>query len=238
MGIEVLDAASLPKTPSSPNRPAIIGTGVAAGLTLGLIFLGVRRWPLVAACGAVAAALALGLAFSIPERFVSKAVLRLDAGADAAQLVRDTLTDKTLRDIIQRSDLRLYENEGGGKPLDELVRRMRERDLHIRVVQGKTRPGITPFVVSFQHTDRYKAQAVVRVLVTRMTEQHVAEMRKRFDGPSPGMPNLEVLDPASLPEQPAEPNRIVIAMLGLGLGLAGGVVVSRRRRSKVLAAAA
>jgi uncharacterized protein involved in exopolysaccharide biosynthesis len=44
MRLEVLDSASLPQAPSSPNRLAIIGVGLAAGLSLGLAFLGIRRW--------------------------------------------------------------------------------------------------------------------------------------------------------------------------------------------------
>jgi capsular polysaccharide biosynthesis protein len=44
--------------------------------------------------------------------------------------------------------------------------------------------------------------------------------------------NLEVLDPASLPEQPAEPNRLLIAAAGLGLGLGLGVVMAGVKEMK------
>jgi chromosome segregation ATPase len=44
--------------------------------------------------------------------------------------------------------------------------------------------------------------------------------------------NLEVLDAASLPEQPAEPNRLLIAGGGLGLGLALGVVLAGIKEMK------
>ena len=44
--------------------------------------------------------------------------------------------------------------------------------------------------------------------------------------------NLEVLDAASLPEQPAEPNRLLIAGIGIGLGLAVGVFLAGAKEMK------
>jgi capsular polysaccharide biosynthesis protein len=44
--------------------------------------------------------------------------------------------------------------------------------------------------------------------------------------------NLEVLDSASLPEQPAEPNRLQIAGVGAGLGLMFGIVLAGAREMK------
>jgi hypothetical protein len=238
--LEVLDAASLPGAPLLPNRAAIVAIGLGIGLALGFVFLGIRRWPMVAACGAAAAVLALAVAYAIPDRWISTAVLRLDAGADPSELIRATLSEAGLEEIVQRPYLRLYEAERRKEPLSRVVEHMRNHDVRITPLRQTARDDhqANAFAISFMADDRVKAQAVVRVLVTRMTELHLAEMRGRLDGSSNGMPNLEVLDPASLPEQPAEPNRLVILMLGLGLGIASGVVVSRRRRVKALAAAA
>jgi uncharacterized protein involved in exopolysaccharide biosynthesis len=44
--------------------------------------------------------------------------------------------------------------------------------------------------------------------------------------------NLEVLDPASLPEQPSEPNRLMIAGIGTGLGLLFGVFMAGVKEMK------
>ena len=44
--------------------------------------------------------------------------------------------------------------------------------------------------------------------------------------------NLEVLDPASLPEKPAEPNRVAIAAVGLGAGLILGLVLAGAKEMK------
>ena len=41
--IEMLEAADLPETPASPNRPSIAVLGACAGLLLGLVTLGWRR---------------------------------------------------------------------------------------------------------------------------------------------------------------------------------------------------
>jgi uncharacterized protein involved in exopolysaccharide biosynthesis len=44
--------------------------------------------------------------------------------------------------------------------------------------------------------------------------------------------NLEVLDPASLPQSPVWPNRFVISVAGLGGGLLIGVVALYLRRPR------
>jgi uncharacterized membrane protein YgdD (TMEM256/DUF423 family) len=44
--------------------------------------------------------------------------------------------------------------------------------------------------------------------------------------------NLEVLDPASLPESPTEPNRLVIAAMGTGIGFLVGVFMAGGRELK------
>ena len=44
--------------------------------------------------------------------------------------------------------------------------------------------------------------------------------------------NLEVLDTASLPEQPAEPNRLLIATAGTGLGLLAGLCLAGMKEMK------
>ena len=44
--------------------------------------------------------------------------------------------------------------------------------------------------------------------------------------------NLEILDPASLPEQASEPNRLLIAGIGIGLGLFFGVLMAGVKEMK------
>jgi hypothetical protein len=44
--------------------------------------------------------------------------------------------------------------------------------------------------------------------------------------------NLELLDAASLPEQPAEPNRLAIAGIGTAMGLVAGIVLAGAKEVK------
>jgi capsular polysaccharide biosynthesis protein len=231
--LEVLNGASLPQSPGAPNRPAIIVAGLAAGLGIGLVFLGVRRWPLVAACGAAAALVALAIAFLIPDLYISTAVMQLDAGADPSRLIQDTLSDANLAAIIRNPSIGLYRDEQK-TPMAELVRKTRDRYLRVKMLKNPPRAYGNAFAVSFMADNRYTAQAVVRELVGRLTEQNVTEVRLKHHQPF----NLMVLDPASLPERPAEPNRYVILMFGLMAGLIVGIVVLRRRRLKSLPVAA
>lgn len=233
--LEVLDEASLPWRPSEPNRLAIVGVGTAVGLTIGLLFLGIRRWPIVAACGFAAAAAALALAFLLPDRYVSTAVLQLDGGGEFAPLVQATLSDGALSHMIETEyDLYRYERNKKKTPLGQVVQRMRDRDIRVTPVPGHVPGGMSAIAISFAYPDRYKAQAVVRSLVTRIMEQNVVQARLASE--RSGRHNLEVLDPASFPMQAVSPNRFGILLLGLALGLGGGIWMARRRKLKGLAA--
>jgi LPS O-antigen subunit length determinant protein (WzzB/FepE family) len=108
------------------------------------------------------------------------------------------------------------------------------RDINIQMLNPPGAPSGSPaFSISFTYPNRKKAQAVVRALVTEFTEQNVRE-RARAKAPGDekvreieehkvGM-NLEVLDPASLPEKPIAPNRLLIAAIGLASGLLLGIL--------------
>jgi uncharacterized protein involved in exopolysaccharide biosynthesis len=221
--LEVLDPATLPERATSPNRAALVGAGLAAGLGLGFLFLGVRRWPLVAVCGAAAALAALAISFTIPDRWISTAVLRMDQGGDASRLVREVLSEASLSQIIRRRDLHLYEKEQTKTPIGELAARMWNHDVRIEFLGNAVSPRYgSAFVISVAADDRHKAQAVVRVLVTKIVEQNVVQASRQ---PT----NLQVLDPASFPEQPVGPNRYAITLLGLAFGVLGGIVVVWRR---------
>jgi capsular polysaccharide biosynthesis protein len=231
-GLQVLQPATLPDGPSGPNRTHLVAAGLALGLIAGFLALGVRRWPLVAASGVAASAIALGVAFAIPDGYVSTAVLRMDPQGSPRPLIEGALSDAFLAGLIQKPGLDLYRDDRAKAAIPELVRRMKSRDLRVSVLKPvRERVPGTALAVSFRYGDRYKAQAVVRQVVTRMLEENLAQV-----GRHPA--NLQVLDPASLPQSPAEPNRLAILTLGLGLGLAGGIVATRRRRMKTLSATA
>jgi uncharacterized protein involved in exopolysaccharide biosynthesis len=188
--IEVLDPASLPQKPESPARSLIIAAGLLAGLAVGFVVLGIRRWPLVAASGAAVALVALGVTFSLPQTWISTAVVRIDS-ENPSVLIQAAMSDSKLQRIIQKPGYDLY------------------RDLRITPLHASPKSA-NAFAISFRYEEPAKAQAVVRELVARLAETNVTAPE-----------TMTVLDPASFPQAPAGPNRLVLALLGLGLGMAG-----------------
>jgi uncharacterized protein involved in exopolysaccharide biosynthesis len=75
---------------------------------------------------------------------------------------------------------------------------------------------------------------------SELARQNYSEMVKRREASETAQnleehkagQNLEVLDPASLPEAPAEPNRLAIAGVGIMLGLVAGIMLAGAREVK------
>jgi len=212
--LEVLDPASLPQRPFEPNRPVWVAIGLILGLMLGSVVFGIGRWPKVAAAGFGTGFVVLIGAYFIPDSYMSIAVLR---GADmqGLQAVEQAVHDPGfLRSLIQ-GPLALYP----GQPVDRSVEEM-QRDLQLKPVSA---PGAASqaVLISFRYTDesigfaparkhsaRYKTQEVVRGALTHALQA------------AP----VQVLDPASLPEQSYSPNRLFLVICGLLAGMAIGVV--------------
>jgi len=226
--VEVLDPPTLPRNPSWPNRFAYTAVGVLVGVGFGLVLLGARRWPVVVTAGIAAGLIAGAASYLIPGRFISTAVLRIDPASP--YLPSAVLTDQRLIGLIQKPSLNLYSKDRAKMPIADVVAEMRH-DLQITAINADS------FAVRFQYNDRYKAQGVVREVVTALTEANV--MVARQSG-ARARQNLEVISPAVLPEQPSWPNRLNIAAMGLAGGLLLGALLTvfRRRGPRVLAAGA
>ena len=223
--IQVLDPPTVPDRPSYPNRLSFTLIGLAAGLAAGILAVGVRRWPIVAVSGAAAAAAALAISYAIPDRWQSTAVLSIDPATPG--LIEAALDDAVLQRIIENPSLNLYANERKSRPIADVVRQMRERDLHVLQIHVGDKPAIA---VTFQHTgSRYKAQAVAREFLTVLTDANVARARQFVQ-------RLTVVTPATLPESPIAPNRLAIRAAGLTAGLAAGAIVTRKRCLRTTAA--
>jgi uncharacterized protein involved in exopolysaccharide biosynthesis len=214
--VEVLDFASQ-ASPIWPNRPVMIGVGLAAGLLLGLIAVGVRRRPMMAAWAAGGALLAMAasvaLSFALPIRYQSSAALRT-SGREMRPIVDSAMRRDTLAAVIQRNGL--YR----GEPIDRAIQRM-QRDTVIQPYGARS--ALTAFVVRFTYGDRNQAQRVVMDLVVVIMEEN-----RRLQGDSAGL--VEVLDPPSLPATPLSPNRWSFAVLGLVAGVLLGPLALRFRR--------
>ena len=187
------------------------------------------------AMAVLGAAIALVASFGWPGRYVSSAVVRGDKHA-AEQLQRiqqEILSRSSLAEMIQRPSLDLYRAERSREPMEDIIEQMR-RDIRIQWAGGPA-PTLN---ISFNYPDREKAQAVMRDLVTKFLEGNVAMNRNRVRtwhtmwplSEPPAGPAVEVLDPASLPGQPARPNRFVFVGWGLGAGLVLGLLAALAMR--------
>jgi uncharacterized protein involved in exopolysaccharide biosynthesis len=251
----VLDPPTLPTTPLMPNLAAFLVGGLGAGFLVGLaVVLALRhgrRLSLIAGCAAAGFVLAAAGSFVIPDRYTSTAVMRItppqitedplapptlsDASARWPELERTVLSRANLAAIIQKPRLSLYPDERTRKPLEEVVDQMRDRDIRISHVAASA------ISISFSYPDRYKAQSVVREMVTLFTELNVMQARAQATNQSvirqeieahKAGENLEVLDPATLPESPVSPHRLIIAILGSALGVLIGLAAIRYRRPR------
>ncbi len=256
--LKVLDPASLPQRRLGPNRPMMVAAGLLGGAVLGL--LAVLAWrgaaraakdktawnslKLVAAVALAGALVATVFAFRTPDRYVSTAVMRLIPAGQGdndrqraldrlVELQQKVLSRESLGEIITQPAFDLYREDRKRMPLEDVVEDMRNKALRIQLMQ--TQGGSVPaFSISCEYPDNLKAQAVVRELVSRFSQQNVAIQMAQ--GPS-AEEQLEVLDPASLPARPLAPNRPMIVTVGLFGGAVLGlsaVLVWRVGRSSTL----
>jgi uncharacterized protein involved in exopolysaccharide biosynthesis len=111
----------------------------------------------------------------VPTDYTSQMQERLN------QMQQEILSRSSLSDLILRPALDLYPKERASRPIEEIVEDMRNKAIKIQMVElsAATAAGTGPrllssaFAISFSYTDRYKAQAVVRELVSKFVEQNV-----------------------------------------------------------------
>lgn len=215
--LTVLDPPSLPARAYGPNRPVIVTAGLLIGIVTAFVLMGIRRWPLIPLAGLLVAVVVLPATYLIPDHYRSMAVLRVKADAPSETTMNVVRDRAFLQSLI--SDIGLYRKQ----PQDALTKMQQSLMVRKLNLPGGPPRRWSAFSVSFEYTDRYKAQKVVREMVAKMAATETAP--------------LEVLDPASLPEQSFEPNRFFIVFLALVVGLLlGGVLLAvRQHRTPALA---
>src|SRR5260370_15256020 len=110
--------------------------------------------------------------------------------------------------------------------IEDIVEKMRQ-DIRFERL-GKSEA----FHVSFRYGNALQAQRSEQELIDSLMAASVS--MRNADTPGVHSYGLEVLDPASLPQGPSSPNRLVIASLGLAAGLLlAAVTVAVRARSTV-----
>ena len=237
------------------------GLGLLSGLLAVLAIRGPRRFWQLARFALAGCILTVGASYPISNRFTSTAVMEISpplitedpnaplaAVTPVAEFLRQTepevLSVQKLSKIIEDPRLNLYLGERGTKPIEEVVRSMLARDLRISPLSSlpwiKGAP--TAFSISFTYPDRYKAQLAVQALMNAFDEQNQNRLRAEAAGMSVirrGIAErkagemLDVPDTASLPVAPVWPNRLVIAAIGLALGLLVGAFKLRIQRPRV-----
>jgi uncharacterized protein involved in exopolysaccharide biosynthesis len=282
---EVLEPARLPYQSIGPNRLVFLAGGLGGGLLLVLITASVKRrpkWTLqMAAFAAAGCAVAIAVSFLLSNRYTStatllftpaivperlfRAVVGMPATERMPQMEQEILGLKTLTNIIQKPSLDLYPGQRTHTPIEEIIDKMRSRDLTIRLVDPPVGATLA-FSVSFSYPDQDKAAMVVRELVAHFENLNILAMRSRamyppeenadrraldpLAGEKLTVPasltkeqdevhralehklgeNLEVLDPANVPETPDGPDRLTLSAAGLAIGLLAGGLTMRLRQ--------
>jgi hypothetical protein len=225
---EVATPATLPTRGEAPWR-LYLALGGLAGLLAATVWWLPRRLTAFALAGAAAAA---AFSFVVPDRYTSAAVVRM-LKPQAPQRLWGTLAPEALTDRFQRIENRITTPDN----LRQIALKMKmapaDAERGIRIEPA----GSTTYRVSFTYPDRRVAQRMVRELVTQLAERNVEIERAVYHAGGEARvaierkagANFEVLDPASLPESPVFPNRLVIAGLGAPVGLLAGIFELRRR---------
>jgi polysaccharide biosynthesis transport protein len=158
-----------------------------------------RSWILGPAFAGLVAAVVV--AFLWPDTYVSKAVMRITPQQVPANLVpsvvssqmaerlqqmeTEILSSHSLSEIILKPSLNLYPKEQKRMPMEDIVQDMKNRHIQIAAVSDPNGAALvgnryaSAFEIRFSYTDKYKAQAVVRELVTKFTEQNVTVQRQQ-----------------------------------------------------------
>jgi succinoglycan biosynthesis transport protein ExoP len=148
------------------------------------------------------AVIACVVAFVIPNTYVSSAMLRISA-AQMSQTVmptvlsqeiadrinsmeQDILSRASLAELVQRPALDLYKSERARQPLDDVIERMRTKDIKIQLasVYGEKPTQKTDgamFAISFAYPERNKAKAVVEALVARFMDSDTSGQKTSIE---------------------------------------------------------
>jgi polysaccharide chain length determinant protein (PEP-CTERM system associated) len=142
--------------------------------------------------------IAVVVAFLWPDTFISTAVMRITPQQISERLVPSNISTQMaerllameqqiesrtqLQELIQRPSLNLYPKERQRKPMEDVIEEMRKA-IKITILEsgaGQAQQKFaSAFEISFSYSDRYKAQAVVRELVSKFTEETNNQLRQQ-----------------------------------------------------------
>ena len=132
----------------------------------------------------------LAISFVVTPKYVSQAEMTFQSVTNSTQPeVRRNLTERvvqieneilsrtSLSNIIQDPRLDLYKEERARTPMEDVIERMRTRDLRIRVETAGQ--DYISFRVSFAYSDRVKAQQIVQVLITKFVDANLIDQESQ-----------------------------------------------------------
>lgn len=183
--------------PHGPSRSRTLLVGLLGGVGAGVLFAmftGLKVWKLAVAFGVAGVVLSAWVAYRIPDRYTSTAVLAT-RGSDlgAAKVRMQTLIDDV------KGDRRFLKIRQPVESSAQVQKRLRIQQI----------PNTAAITIQFDDKERDVARGVTRYVVWLFTEN---------DKKAPSDIKLEVLDNESFPETPSFPNRVMIVATGLMLG--------------------
>ena len=200
-----------------------------------------RRIMLVCAAAGILAATAIS--FAVPVHYQSHVTLMVMPASESGTLLvtnaaKSVFSSESLASIIRENNL--YPRECAAMSLDDVIGKMRHniRVIPVRAGSLDNREALA-FLIQFDYPDAHIAQRVDGELTSSFLESALAarthELAMQTIAPMPDS-NLRfsVLDPPSLPQAPAGPNRTRFAAVGLLSGILCGVmlaIIARMRRN-------
>jgi uncharacterized protein involved in exopolysaccharide biosynthesis len=99
---------------------------------------------------------------------------------------QEILSRTSLQELILKPSLDLYKRERQRLPLEDIIQDMRNKYIQIKMMDtpastggGGERRLASAFLIQFSYSDRYKAQAVVRELVSKFVDQIVVVQKQQ-----------------------------------------------------------
>ena len=194
---------------------------------------------IVLVCTAVGILAATAISFAVPVHYQSHVTLMVTPASESGNLLvskaaKAALSPESLASIIRENNL--YQRERATMSLDDVIGKMQSNFRVIPLSAGSPcNLNALAFSIQFDYPDARVAQQVDAKLTSRFMDSHVRmlELAPLSDSRS----TFHVLDPPSLPQVPAGPNRTQFAGVGLFTGILCGVmlaIAARMRRTTAL----
>lgn len=175
-------------------------------------------WKTVAAFASLGMLAALTFSFTVPNRYVSTALIKVEGGRleKLSSIVQSVESRSSLGQLIHEQ--RLYQGELSGIPLEDAIEQTK-KDITLAPIKTKGDPA---FSISFAAADAGKAQQTVNRLVGQFMD---ASVRASADSPGSPKGTFALLDPASPPVL-VGPRRSRILLMGVGAGSLVGLLLA------------